>query len=162
MFPSFFIFFLIFKIFILRRRPHPLGNVWWSSPLVVYTPHTQNIQTTRLLPLAALPPPGRSLGLITQSEMGPLHTVHPTSNILSAHAHAKGLGTTRKVGTGGESGPPKHHTPQVLCRFRRAVFRPRETFQVEVPEAAGWGAKWHALAGTRTLLPRLSLSPEDF
>lgn len=92
--------------------------------------------------------------------LDPPHTVNPTINILSAHAHGKGLGTTQKIGTSGESRPPKHHTPQALCRFWHDFFCPRKTFQGEVLEATGWGAKWHALAGTRTLLPWPSLSLE--
>lgn len=50
--------------------------------------------------------------LITQSVGDPPHTAHPTINILSAHAHGKGSGTTRRTGTSGGPGPPKHHTPR--------------------------------------------------
>lgn len=47
----------------------------------------------------------------TGEETLPCHTVrsrsithsHPTINILSAHAHGKGFGTTQKIGTSGES-----------------------------------------------------------
>lgn len=58
---------------------------------------------------------------ITQSVGDPPRTAHPTTTILSAHAHGKGLGTTRKMGPVARPGPPKHHTPRVLCRFRHDV-----------------------------------------
>lgn len=63
-----------------------------------YTPYTQNIQTTFCFHLLQFCyHKGKKVCLITQSVIDPQHTVNPTINILSAHAHSKGSGASQKV-----------------------------------------------------------------
>ena len=111
--PSFFLF-LFFPL--RRRHPPPSPRKW----LVV----NSSSQGTRLTHKTFKRRFCLSCSLarertrpITQSVGDPPRTAHPTTTILSAHAHGKGLGTTRKMGPVARPGPPKHHTPRVLCRF---------------------------------------------
>lgn len=68
-----------------------------------YTPYTQNIQTTFFLCLAVVPPQEKKVCRIIQSVIDPQHTVSPTINILSAHAHSEGTEPRRRSGISGES-----------------------------------------------------------
>lgn len=118
-----------------------------------FTHHTQNTQTTFFCLLQSCHCTGKTLPHHTVL-IDPPHTVNPTINILSAHAHGKGLGTSASPGHPNTT----HHRRSAASDV--IFFCPQKTFQGEVLEATGWGAKWHALAGTRTLLPRPSLSLE--
>lgn len=101
-----------------------------------------------------------------------LHTVHDrssthsASSVLCTHAHGKGLGTTQKTGTSGEfRATQTPHTTDALLLLTW-LSSPSKDLPSRGPRGHSAGCKWHALAGTRTLLPRPSqpgslFSPKD-
>lgn len=80
----------------------------------------------------------------------PPHTVNPTINILSAHAHGKGLGTTQKIGTVASPGHPNttHH--------RRSAASDMTSFAFERPSKE---RSWRQLGGVQNGMLWLEHAP---
>lgn len=123
---TFFCLFLLLSIFSpLKGADTPPPTPWKWLVVVPSCSIFLTYKTFRLL---------FSLTVIKQPEEKnvPQHTVvnrssvtnsHPIINILSAHAHGKGLGATQKVRYQCMSpGNPKHHAPRLPCRFLRDLL----------------------------------------
>lgn len=96
--------------------PPPLGNDWWSSQLTRYSSHTKHSDYSFSLTVIKQPEEKKCASAHSHQKILIAYS-RPIINILSAHAHGKGLGATQKVWYQCMSpGNPKHHTPRLLCR----------------------------------------------
>lgn len=107
------------QVFPLKRCRHPPPTPWkW---LVVVPSHEifLTYKTFRLffsLTVIKQPQEKKCASADSHQEILIAYS-HPIINILSAHAHGKGLGATQKVRYQCMSpGNPKHHAPWLLCR----------------------------------------------
>lgn len=87
----------LFSLFFFPKAQTPSQEMIGGHLISRFTHHTQNTQTTFFCLLQSCHCTGKTLPHHTVL-IDPPHTVNPTINILSAHAHGKGLGTSASPG----------------------------------------------------------------
>ena len=146
--------------------PPPLGNDWWSSHLTRYSSHTRHSDYFFSLTVMKQPQEKKCASAYSRQEILIAYS-RPIINILSAHAHGKGLGATQKVRYQCMSpGNPKHHAPRLLCRFLHDLLALKRPSRKWGPGGNWVGCKmacfgWNthpSTQGSSTLTP---LSPQD-
>lgn len=157
--PGFPFFFSSFFFFSKAQTPPP-GNelVVISSHSMLLTHKTFKLRFCCLLQSRTQ---GERRRLTTQSVTDPPDS-HPTIHILSAHAHGKGLGTTQKIGTSGESRATQTpHTTGALPLLTW-LLSPSKDHPRRGPGGNWVGCKMACFGWNSHPPPRPSLSQEAF